>query len=150
APADAKQIGVAVSILITEGVRTVVGRIQLEGNASIPDADLRPLLSLKPGAPYFDAQLRRDIDAIQLEDANRGYRSATVQAEPGFSPDRAEANLVFSIREGPRMFVDHVLIAGNVRTRTETIERELQLKPGDPLSLAAEYESQRRLAALQL
>jgi outer membrane protein assembly factor BamA len=43
-----------------------------------------------------------------------------------------------------------VLIAGNVRTSTATIERELQLKPGDPLSLEAEYESQRRLAALQL
>ena len=43
-----------------------------------------------------------------------------------------------------------MLIAGNVRTSAETIERELQLKPGDPLSLEAEYESQRRLAALQL
>ena len=28
---------------------------------------------------------RRDIDAIQLEYANRGYRSATVQAQPGFT-----------------------------------------------------------------
>ena len=147
---DAPQVGVAVSILITEGVRTLVGTVRLDGNASVPDSELRPLLSLKPGTPYFDAQLRRDIDAIQLEYANRGYRSATVQAEPGFSADRAEANLVFTIREGPRIFVDHVLIAGNVRTSAETIERELQLKPGDPLGLAAEYESQRRLAALQL
>ena len=57
---------------------------------------------------------------------------------------------MFTVREGPRVFVDHVLIAGNVRTSAETIERELQLKPGDPLSLEAEYESQRRLAALQL
>src|SRR4029077_12419678 len=47
-------------------------------------------------------------------------------------------------------FVDHILIAGNVRTSAQTIERELQLKPGDPLSLEAENESQRRLAALQL
>ncbi len=73
-----------------------------------------------------------------------------MQAQPGFTPDRAQANLVFTVREGPRVFVDHILIAGNVRTSAETIERELQLKPGDPLSLEAEYESQRRLAALQL
>ena len=39
-------------------------------------------LALQPGAPYFDAQLRRDTDALQLEYANRGYRSATVQAQP--------------------------------------------------------------------
>jgi len=144
------QIPVAVSILITEGVRTVVGAIRFEGNASISGTALSKILSLQPGTPYFDAQLRRDTGTIQLQYANLGYRSATVQAEPGFSADRAEANLVFTVREGPQIFVDHVLIAGNVRTSAETIERELQLKPGDPLSLEAEYESQRRLAALQL
>ena len=48
------------------------------------------------------------------------------------------------------MFVDHVLIVGNVRTSTSTIERELQVKPGDPFSLAAINESQRRLTALGL
>ena len=147
---DGAQIPVAVSILITEGVRTVVGAVRFEGNASISGTALSKILSLQPGTPYFDAQLRRDTGAIQLQYANLGYRSATVQAQPGFTADRAEANLVFTVREGPQIFVDHVLIAGNVRTSAETIERELQLKPGDPLSLEAEYESQRRLAALQL
>jgi outer membrane protein insertion porin family len=150
ATGDGSQIPVAVSILIAEGARTVVGTVSIEGNLSVPEASLRQNLGLQPGAPYFDAQLRRDIDAIQLQYANLGYRSATVQAQPGFTPDRAQANLVFTVREGPRIFVDHILIAGNVRTSAQTIEREMQLKPGDPLSLEAEYESQRRLAALQL
>lgn len=147
---DGTQVPVAVSILITEGVRTVVGSVRIEGNASVSETVLRQILSLQPGTPYFDAQLRRDIDAMQLQYANLGYRSATVQAQPGFTPDRAEVNLLFTVREGPRIFVDHILIAGNLRTSAQTIERELQLKPGDPLSLEAEYESQRRLAALQL
>jgi outer membrane protein insertion porin family len=150
ATADGAQIPVAVGILITEGVRTVVGSVRIEGNASVSDAALRRTLSLQPGTPYFDSQLRRDIDAMQLQYANLGYRSATVQAQPGFTTDRAEVNLLFTVREGPRIFVDHILIAGNLRTSAQTIERELQLKPGDPLSLEAEYESQRRLAALQL
>lgn len=150
AAADGAHIPVAVSILITEGVRTVVATVRIEGNASVPEAPLRRTLSLQPGTPYFNAQLRRDMDAIQLQYANLGYRSATVQVQPGFTADRAQANLVFTVREGPRIFVDHILIAGNVRTSAQTIERELQLKPGDPLSLEAEYESQRRLAALQL
>src|SRR5205814_8769167 len=106
--------------------------------------------STPPGTPNFYPQLRHDIDAMQLQYANHGYRSATVQAQPGFTADRAQANLVFTVREGPRIFVDHVLIAGNARTSAQTIERELQLKPGDPLGLEAEYESQRRLAALGL
>jgi hypothetical protein len=43
-----------------------------------------------------------------------------------------------------------VLIVGNVRTRTDTIERELQIKPQEPFSLSAINESQRRLASLGL
>jgi len=46
--------------------------------------------------------------------------------------------------------VEHVLVAGSVRTRRETIERELQIHEGDPLGLAAVNESQRRLVALGL
>src|SRR5207249_8189353 len=46
--------------------------------------------------------------------------------------------------------VDHVLIVGNQRTRTASIERELQFKPGEPLGLEQVDESQRRLAALGL
>jgi outer membrane protein insertion porin family len=46
--------------------------------------------------------------------------------------------------------VGHVLVAGNVRTGTATIEREIQLKPGDPLGLAEVNDTQRRLAALGL
>ena len=64
--AGGTQIPVAVSILITEGVRTMVGTVRIEGNASVPEGDLRPLLSLQPGTPYLDAQLRRDTDAIEL------------------------------------------------------------------------------------
>lgn len=144
------QVPVAVSLLISEGVRTVVGAVTFEGNAAVPADQLSRLLSLQPGMPYYATQLRRDTAAIEEEYANRGYRSATVQVQPAFTEDRATANLVFLVREGPQVLVDHVLIVGNVRTKTETIEREVQLKPGEPLSTQAAYETQRRLAALQL
>src|SRR5262249_11447210 len=140
ASVSAAQVPVAISILITEGVRTTVGSVSFEGNASVPANALRQAVSLQPGSAYNDSQLRRDVDAVQLVYANQGYRTASVQAQPGYTADRGQANLVFIVREGPQVFVDHVIIAGNVRTSTETIERELQLKPGDPLSLQAAYE----------
>jgi outer membrane protein insertion porin family len=58
--------------------------------------------------------------------------------------------VTFAIREGPQVFVDHVLIVGNVRTKTATVERELQVKAGDPFSLSAINDSQRRLTSLGL
>jgi outer membrane protein assembly complex protein YaeT len=146
----AADVPVLVRIVVDEGVRTLVGQVRIEGNASIPEATLRAALGLQPGVPYFDAQLRADSDAIQLQYVNRGFQAVTVEAQPRFTPDRTEANPVFLVREGPRIFVDHVLIAGNIRTGAETIERELQVKPGDPLSPSAIQESQRRLAGLGL
>jgi len=146
----AAPVTVAVEIAVHEGVRTIVGTIQLRGNRSVPEAALLPVIGLKTGLPYNDAQLASDSDAVQQQYANLGYQNVSVDASPGFSADFTRADPVFTVHEGPRLFVDHVLIVGNVRTSTSTIEHELQFKAGDPLGQAAVNESQRRLASLGL
>ena len=57
---------------------------------------------------------------------------------------------MFRVREGPQIFVEHVLMVGNRRTRAETIERELQIKAGDAMGQDAVVETQRRMTALGL
>jgi outer membrane protein insertion porin family len=151
-PADAAAgfVPLRVRLVINEGPRTMVSGVAIQGNRSVPETALKEDLGLQPGRPYVDTQLVLDRDAIQLRYVNLGYPNVAVEANPNFSADRTSAAPVFTVREGPRVFVDHVLIVGNVRTSTETIERELQLKPGDPLSEAAKIESRRRLATLGL
>jgi outer membrane protein assembly complex protein YaeT len=131
-------------------VRTVVGSVSIAGNRSIGSAELTAALGLQPGQPFFPTQLAIDRDTVQLRYANSGFRNATVVSSPGLSPDGTRADIVFTVQEGPQVFVDHVLIVGNERTRAETISRELQFKTGDPLGLEAVAESQRRLATLGL
>lgn len=147
---DPQQVPVVVRIEIAEGVRTVVGTVRIEGNASLATSVLTDGLGLQPGQPFFRTQLVIDQDAIQLKYANAGFRSATVSSSPGLSEDGSVADVRFTIEEGSQVFVDHVLIVGNRRTSTDTIRRELQFKSGDPLGLAAIAESQRRLATLGL
>ncbi|OFW30574.1 MAG: hypothetical protein A3H97_05780 [Acidobacteria bacterium RIFCSPLOWO2_02_FULL_65_29] len=149
-PADATQVLVTVRMSVTEQAQTTVSSVRIEGNQSVPEARLRDGLGLQPGRPFYVTQLAIDRDAIQLQYANLGYPGAMIVGNPGLSTDETQADVVFTVSEGPRVFVDHVLIAGNTRTSTETIERELQLKSGDPLGLEAVAESQRRLAALGL
>src|ERR1044071_1341766 len=79
-----------------------------------------------------------------------GYENAAVAVTPQSSDDPTRVAVAFAIREGPQVLVDHVLIVGNVRTATETIERELQVKSGQPFALAAINETQRRLTGLGL
>jgi outer membrane protein insertion porin family len=139
-----------VRIVINEGPRTLVSAVRIQGNDSLPEATLKEGLGLQSGRPYLDAQLVLDRDAIEAQYLNRGYPDAVVEANPNFGADRTSAEPIFTVREGPRIVVDHVLVVGNVRTSTETIERELRIKSGDPLSEATKIEGRQRLATLGL
>ena len=122
----------------------------IEGNATVSETDLRSGLTLQAGRPFSANALAADRDTLQLRLANLGFQSATVVTNPGISADGRSADVLFTVREGQRISVDHVLIVGNQRTRTATIERELQFRAGEPLGLEQVNESQRRLAALGL
>jgi outer membrane protein assembly complex protein YaeT len=143
-------IPVAVRVRIVENVRTVVRSVRLEGNSAISEPDLRDGLGLQIGRPFFVTQMAVDRDTIQLRYANLGFQNAVVTGNPGISADGSQADVVFTVREGSQVFVDHILIAGNLRTRAATIERELQIRPGEPLGVTSVLESQRRLAELGL
>jgi len=144
------QVPVAVRAVIVEGPQTTVDAVTFSGNQALTDAALRAKVRLQPGGPYVPGLVAVDRDAIQLAYQDLGYESATVEPGALFNDDNTHATIAYAIREGPQVFVDHVLIVGNVRTSTSTISRELQVKRGDPFSLSAINESQRRLTALGL
>ena len=144
------QVPVAVRAVITEGPSTTVDSVTFTGNEALAEATLRARVSLRAGAPYVPGQLAADRDAIQLGYQDLGYESASVEPSTAFSQNDTHVAVTFAIREGPQVFVDHVLIVGNVRTSASTIERALQMKAGDPFSLGAINEGQRRLTALGL
>lgn len=135
---------------ITEGPRALIGSIAVRGNADVGDQALLSGLTSHTGQPYYQAQVALDRDGILVQLLNRGYQNAAVTAQVLFSPDHIRADVSFVVSEGPQVFVDHVLVIGNVRTSSETIRREVTLKAGAPLSYSDVAESQRRLSALGL
>jgi outer membrane protein insertion porin family len=144
------QLPVAVRVLVTEGVRTMVSNVRVAGNEAIDDAALRAKVVVQPGAPYIPAQLAASRNAMESAYQDIGYQTAVVEPRTEFSEDGTRVDVAFLVQEGQRVFVDRVLIVGNVRTSTDTIERELQTKPGDPFSTSAINESQRKLTSLGL
>ena len=89
-------------------------------------------------------------ERIDLEYRNRGYDSVVVTSEPTFVENDTRADVLFRIAEGPQVMVDHIIIVGNRRISTRTIERELLLREGQPLGYSALVESRARLFALGL
>jgi outer membrane protein assembly complex protein YaeT len=144
----AKEAPVVIVMRIAEGPRTIVTAVDIAGATVVPAAELKSGLATRQGGPLFEPDLEADRDRILLEYFNLGYRLARVAPSISVSADRTGAKVGFVIEEGPRVYVDHILVVGNRRIAETTIRRELLLKPGEPMGLDAIEQSQRRLAAL--
>ena len=149
-PGGGSPVPLSVELAVVEGPATIVSSIEIAGAHAMPEADLRAGLGSKPGLPFYAPQVALDRDAIVFALLNRGYKTAAVDARIRPSTDRTTAAIVFTVSEGTQVFVGHILIVGNVRTSTDTIRRELELTPGQPLSYSAVSDSQRKISALGL
>jgi len=141
---------VVVRFGITEGPPTLVSSVRFKGQTVLTEAQLSGLMTTAPGRPYSEADVTAARDRVDLEYRNRGYESVAVEPSVTTTDSGTRADIVFTITEGPQVIVDHVIIIGNERTSVATIERELLIKPGQPLGYSARIESQQRLAALGL
>jgi outer membrane protein insertion porin family len=137
-------------ISVTEGPRTLVGALTIEGNQAVPTSQLLTAVRTKTGDPYYGPAIAADRDALILEYLNRGFESADVTVRPELSQDGTRADVHFQVFEGAQTIVDHILIVGNSRTDPAVIQNELLIAPGQPLGLADVVESQRRLSSLGL
>jgi len=141
---------VQVTLTVAEGPRTVVGTVDVTGNMVLTTAQLLMGAATAPGKPYSEVDVASDRDRIELEYRNRGYESVVVEPRVMLADSDTRANVLFAVTEGRQVIVDHVIIVGNRRTSTSTIQRELTLRPGEPLGYSARLESQQRLTALGL
>ena len=151
--ADASVAGqayVRAAIVVSEGSQSTVGDVRILGTAAIQADELRPLVKIAAGDPYFEPRIVDARDALIVEYLNRGFAAVTVNVALSASADHTRVDLTFTIQEGPQSIVDHILIVGNAHTKPDVILRELQFKPGGPLGLQDQFESRRRLSALGL
>jgi outer membrane protein assembly complex protein YaeT len=139
-----------VQITIVEGPRTLIGSVGFEGNMAIDEPTLRGIAIVSTGQAYSESEMIAGRERIDLEYRNRGYDNVVVTSETMFAEDDTRANVVFRVNEGPQVMVDHIIIVGNRRISTRTIERELLIREGEPLGYSALAESRQRLFALGL
>jgi outer membrane protein insertion porin family len=141
-------------ITIKEGPRVLVGAVSLSGNRAVSSDRVLPVIALRKGDPFYGPAVARDRDAIVDFYLNEGYAAAEVTAAPGTPLKTADggatSDIVFKIVEGPQTIVEHIFITGNLRTKASIVERELDIKEGQPLGQAALTESRRRLTTLGL
>jgi outer membrane protein assembly complex protein YaeT len=139
----------AVTVHVDEGPQTLVGALHLVGNASFSEDELRPNINTAENQPFSEFNIAQDRDTVLSYYFNRGFPNATFEASAKpilGQPNRMD--VTFTIHEGEQFFVDRVLVSGLNYTRPFVVQRELQVKSGDPVSQIDMLKTQQRLYGL--
>ncbi len=129
-----------------EGPRYDFGNIEIESDLATKLApELKPLLITQKGERYNATDVEQSIDKLIEVLGDKGY--AFVDVEP-LLKRRKDANIIdlsYTIKEGPRVYVERINIVGNVGTLDEVIRREFRVSEGDAYSTTKLQRSEQRL-----
>jgi outer membrane protein assembly complex protein YaeT len=135
-----------VTLTITEGPQSKVGKLVIEGNSALTEQEIRSVIAATEGQPYSDAVLVSDQTEVMDAYYNRGFSNVrfdySTQAEAG---DPTRIDVTYKISEGPQIYVDKVLISGLHFTRPKVVDREMKINADAPISQQQMLDSQRRL-----
>jgi outer membrane protein insertion porin family len=120
--------------------RVASGGIEVDGNTSVPVAELQPLLKMAPGELYVDSRLTAIENTIKLLYLQKGFVQVTISSQtneggPGL------AKPVIVVKEGTRVTIGQVKIAGNAHVPTDDLMKKVTVKTGAPYYLPSILDS---------
>ena len=134
-----------ITIAITEGPVYRIGEIKFAGNLIAPEGDLRRLLLIHPGDVFSRERIVDSTKAISDRLGNDGYSFANVNPVPDLDRAKRVAAFTFFVDPGRRVYVRHVNISGNQKTKDAVIRRELRQLESSWYSLEKIARSKERL-----
>ncbi|MFQ5984385.1 MAG: outer membrane protein assembly factor BamA, partial [Alphaproteobacteria bacterium] len=138
-----------ITFTVEEGERYRFGKIDLDSRLrDLDESSLFASVKTFSGEWYNEDLVEETIQ--ELTDAVGSLGFAFVDIRPLGSRDRESRTIAvtYEIAEGPRVYVERINIAGNVRTRDEVIRREFRLAEGDAFNTAKIRRSQQRIRNL--
>jgi outer membrane protein insertion porin family len=121
-----------VHFTVTEGQQHRVGDVTLSGNALFSDAELKALLTLKPGAVYNADSLQTDLRTIKQHYGDRGYINAQVTPRTELDESTKRVAVAYEMTENELVYVNRLDVEGNLRTKDVVVRREVRIFPGEP------------------
>ena len=146
-----KTAQIKVTLTIVEGPQQKFGPIDVAGVDASRIAAVKGLLNSQQGQPFSLISLSGDRDAVLSYYLSNGFDQAKVEVKQAKDAnDPKLTNVGINVTEGHQVFVDHVLVSGDDRTKRKVIDNSLQLHAGDPLDQSALLDTQRKLYNLAL
>ncbi len=141
--------GFFLTFTIDEGQRYRFGAIDIESSLpSLRTEDLGPYILVKSGKWYNAEKVDKTAEALTLGVSLQGYAFGQVKARYDRDPTTGTMNVVFTINEGPRVYIERINIVGNIRTEDGVIRRQFRLAEGDAFNRLLVEVARKRLRAL--
>ncbi len=121
---------VFITLNIIEGARYQVSSVKLAGDFSIPEDELKKLVTVRPGDIFSREQLNLSTKAITDRLGREGYAFANVNAAPEVDKEKHQVAFTIFVDTGKRVYVRRINVTGNTRTRDEVIRREVRQMEG--------------------
>ena len=124
---------------VQTGDRLEVAAIRIEGASTIDAAEIPSLLTTRPrgrfrSAPYVASTWDEDIEGVRRFLLRLGYHRALVSSEVREVPDEpGDVELVIHIDEGPRAYLDSILVQGARQISSDEIISNLGFRVGEVL-----------------
>lgn len=141
--------GFVVTYTVDEGPRYKFGKLSVDTELKkLDSALLTQLLPIHTGDDYQDKSIESATDALTFAAGSAGF--AFVDVRPRYTPNREARTLdvVFQVREGPRVYIDRIDIVGNTRTLDYVVRREINVAEGDAYNRVLVDRSKNQVKAL--
>ncbi len=134
---------------LEEGERYQFGEITINSEIAKIDAkDLEPLLTIAPKDWYNSKGIDKTIEAMVEYLGAEGYAFVDIVPKPERSVEKKTVSVTFQVHEGPRVYINRIVIQGNFATDEDVIRREMKLFEGDAFNVHRLKESERRIQRL--
>ena len=150
---EADNKGVTVTFIIEEGPQYRFGNVDVVSNvASVDAARSRSDLHTRSGEIYDANAVDKSVEDLAMGLAKSGAPFATALPGSERLPDadgaQATINLVYTIVDAQRVYVERIDIHGNAKTGDDVIRREFDVVEGDAFNRALIERGERHLKQL--
>jgi len=135
---------------LVEGPQTRIVGVRFTPAPTLPLDQLLVLATFEPGSPANMYSIEETRVSLEQKLREEGFPRAVVAESLETRGDGTEAEVVYTLDEGPRVRVGQVRISGNARTQDIVIHDRLAFSDGDWFRASAVEQSRIRLLSMGL
>ena len=102
--------GVRVIFAVVE--RPLLREVSFEGNSELTNDELREKAAIRVGVLYNPVEVQKAEEAIRQKYEDEGYFGVQITPRTERTPE-GDLRVVFRIEEGPKLYIDRIVIEGN-------------------------------------